>query len=96
MLRETANSIQTSCSGNDRNYGVDLLRVIAAMMIVMLHVLSQGGILSALGNLTLRGEVLWFIQMGCFCFVNVFALISGYVGVGSKYKTASISKQNSD
>ncbi len=90
MLRETANSIQTSCSGTDRNYGVDLLRVIAAMMIVMLHVLSQGGILSALGNLTLRGEVLWFIQTGCFCFVNVFALISGYVGVGSKHKTASI------
>jgi hypothetical protein len=37
---------------NTRNYGIDALRVLSAVMIVMLHVLSQGGILAASADLT--------------------------------------------
>lgn len=74
----------------ERNYGLDLLRVVSAFMIVMLHVMSQGGFLKAMGNLTIGGEILWFLQIGCVCFVNVFALISGFVGLGSKQKMSSI------
>lgn len=28
----------------ERNYGIDLLRIIAMMMIVMLHIVGRGGI----------------------------------------------------
>ena len=73
-----------------RNYGVDALRIISSIMIVMIHVLGQGGILNASRNLSVRGEVMWVLQIGCLCFVNVFALISGYVGFGSKHKLSGI------
>ena len=72
-----------------RNYGIDALRVLSAAMIVMLHVLSQGGILAAAPDLTVRGEFMWWLQIGCLGFVNVFALISGYVGIGGKHKLSS-------
>lgn len=75
---------------NTRNYGIDALRVLSAVMIVMLHVLSQGGILAASADLTVRGEFMWWLQIGCLGFVNVFALISGYVGIGGKHKISNI------
>lgn len=63
-----------------RNYGVDLLRMLAMFMVVVLHVLGQGGIL---GMSTQYSEVkywiAWFMEITCYCAVNCFALISGYV-----------------
>ena len=32
-------------SMEERNYGIDLLRIVSMMMVVLLHVLGQGGIL---------------------------------------------------
>ena len=34
----------------ERNYGIDLLRVLSMVYIVMLHTLGNGGILSAAGG----------------------------------------------
>ncbi len=73
-----------------RNHGIDLLRVIATVMIVTLHILSQGGVLKALGDFTLKGEVMWFFQVACYGAVNIFAIISGYVGLNSKHKLSSL------
>lgn len=73
-----------------RNYGIDALRVLSAIMIVMLHVLSQGGVLANYADLTFQGEFIWLLQVGCLGFVNVFALISGYVGINGKHKISNI------
>lgn len=73
-----------------RNYGIDLLRVVATILIVTLHVLSQGGILKILGDFTVKGEVMWFLQIICYGAVNVFGLISGYVGLESKHKLSKL------
>lgn len=72
-----------------RNHGIDILRVIATIIIIMFHILSQGGILKS-WNGTVGGEALWFFQVICFCGVNLFALISGYVGLSAKHKTQGI------
>lgn len=40
-----------------RNYGIDLLRLISMLMIVVLHVLGQGGILKSTSALTLSSEL---------------------------------------
>ena len=63
-----------------RNIGIDLLRVVAAFYVLVLHILLQGGILGAcrLGSyqqLISKALFLW-----CFCAVNLFGIISGYVG----------------
>lgn len=74
----------------ERNYGIDLLRLISMLMVVILHVLGQGGILRNTQPLTLNGEVFWSLETLCYCAVNVFAIISGFVGLTSKHKATSL------
>lgn len=74
----------------ERNYGIDLLRILATFMVVMLHVLAQGGILKSLSTKPISGEVIWFIDILCFCAVNIFGLISGYVGLFANRKLSNI------
>ena len=74
----------------ERNYGVDLLRIIAMYMVVVLHVLGKGGILYSLEKMSISYEVAWFLEIAAYCAVNCYALISGYVGITSRYKLSSI------
>ena len=90
---EEKNNLCTNSSSSltiKRNLGIDFLRVLSTIMIVALHVLSQGGILKAAGVFTLSGETLWFLQILCYGAVNTFALISGYVGLEAKHKLSSL------
>ncbi len=73
-----------------RNYGIDLLRLVSMLMVVMLHVLYQGGILTSVDDLTFKGELLWFLEILCYCAVNCFAVISGYVGLFSRNKKSGL------
>lgn len=61
----------------NRNYGVDLLRIVLMYMIVLLHVLGHGGILGK-QNDVISFFSIWSIEELCICSVNCFALISGY------------------
>ena len=73
-----------------RNYGIDLLRLLSMFMVVVLHVLGRGGILKSVTSLTLRGELFWALEITCYCAVNVFAIISGYVGLKAKHKASNL------
>lgn len=75
-----------------RNYGIDLLRMIAMFMIVILHINYHGGMLDALIPGTTTYNVVWLGEIICYCAVNCYALISGYVGVNAKYHLQSIVK----
>lgn len=70
----------------ERNYGIDLLRIVSMFMVVVLHVLGHGGILEVTLGLTIKGEVAWFIEIACYCAVNCYALISGYIAYKSRQK----------
>ena len=74
----------------ERNYGIDLLRILSMFMIVILHVLGRGGILGVAEVLSVHYEVAWLLEIFCYGAVNMYALISGYVGVNSKYKLSNI------
>ncbi|MBE5800358.1 MAG: acyltransferase [Clostridiales bacterium] len=73
-----------------RNYGVDALRILAMYMIVVLHVLGQGGILDAVQRGTGQYSPAWFMEIASYCAVNCYALISGYVGVKSRFRMSNI------
>lgn len=73
-----------------RNYGIDLLRCLAMMMVVMLHTLSKSGLLYDTVVGSLKYEASWFIEIFCYCAVDCFVLISGYVGVRCKFKFSRI------
>lgn len=65
--------------GKERNYGIDLLRLIFMYMVCMLHVLGQGGILAASAVGTAEHKVFWLLEILAYCAVDGFAIISGYM-----------------
>lgn len=73
-----------------RNYGVDLLRIISMMMVVLLHCLGQGGILKNTILFSGQYEAAWFLKIMSFCAVNCYGLISGYVCFGRKVKYSNL------
>lgn len=71
----------TMNSKSERNYGIDLLRIISMLAIVLLHVLGHGGVLDTLGNrFGTDYAVAWILEFIAYPAVNVFVLISGFVG----------------
>ena len=75
---------------NGRNYGIDLIRIISMYMIVILHVLGQGGILWNLEKLSFRYNISWLLEIFCYCSVTCYALITGYVMNNGKFKYKKI------
>ncbi|MBR5535610.1 MAG: acyltransferase family protein [Clostridia bacterium] len=75
---------------SSRNYGVDLLRIVAMFMVLFLHILGNGGILFELEPLSARGITAWFFEMATFSAINCYGIISGFVGVNSKYKYTNL------
>ena len=73
-----------------RNYGVDLLRIVAMFMVLFLHILGNGGILFEVEVLSPHGIVAWFFEMATFSAINCYGIISGYVGVNAKYKYSNL------
>ena len=65
---------------SERNYGIDLLRIICMVMIVIHHVLLHGGILREVEWFCPQYKEAWFLEAGVFCAVNAYGIISGYVG----------------
>ena len=74
----------------ERNYGIDLFRIVSMLMVVVLHVLGQGGILAgSVGSFVNYGTA-WFLETAAYGAVNCYALISGYVGIRAKYRYSNI------
>lgn len=70
----------------ERNWGVDVLRMFSMLLVVILHVLGQGGVLFS-GSLAWQSAsyyTAWTLETMAFCAVNCYALISGFVMYGHK------------
>ena len=76
--------------GQERNYGIDLLRIVATYMVVVLHVLGAGGIVHTVDSSSPIYIMAWLMEFLAYCAVNCYALISGYVGIHSKFRFSSI------
>ncbi|MBQ3357235.1 MAG: acyltransferase family protein [Oscillospiraceae bacterium] len=74
----------------ERNYGIDLLRMLAMFMVTILHVLGQGGVISRTYAGTAQHAIAWFLELAAYGAVNLYALISGYVGAQSKYRPSNL------
>ena len=58
------------------------------LMVVMLHVLGQGGILNT--SESINYWIAWLLEISAYCAVNCYALISGYVGIYSGFKLSNL------
>lgn len=76
---------------DNRNYGIDVLRIISMFYVVMLHCLGHGGIIYNATVNSMQYKTSWLIEIICYCAVNIFALISGYVAYSNSYKKTNFS-----
>ena len=75
---------------NKRNYGIDLLRIVAMFMIVILHFLGYKNSLLSFPVLSVEYNVLWALEILCYCAVNCYGMISGYVLIDSSFNYKKI------
>ena len=73
-----------------RNYGVDLLRCVAMFMVLALHLLLFSGTLTAHSVFSAGYETAWTMEAFAYGAVDIYALISGYVGAGRRVRYAGL------
>ena len=71
-------------NGSKREIGIEILRIVSMFMVVILHVLGQGGILANSSGINYK--IILYLEILAYAAVNTFALISGYVGLNSKFR----------
>lgn len=73
---------------------LDLLRSVAMMLVVVLHYLGKGELLSELTDpdMSLTEGVAWFLEALAIVAVNVYMLISGYFVSTSSFKVSRLLK----
>ncbi|MBO4979227.1 MAG: acyltransferase family protein [Clostridia bacterium] len=69
-----------------RNMGVELFRVVSMLLVVLLHIVGRGGVLSATEPLSAQYKIAVFVQVLTYCSVNCYALISGFANVNAGFK----------
>lgn len=91
-LRMNADIQQTKNIGTKREAGLDLLRLLAMMMVVVLHYLGKGKLLPDLSGETLgsTGTVAWLLEALCIVAVNTYMFISGYFLCQSSFKVSRL------
>lgn len=69
-----------------RNAGIDLLRVVSVYYVIVLHILVVGGLANAAAEGTFQYFVCKALLCWSMCAVNIFGMISGYVGYTDEEK----------
>lgn len=76
----------------NRNSNLELLRIISMVMIVTLHIITQGGLIFSINPLSFSYAVMELFQAISYVSVNCYVLISGYFLINSKFKFSKIFK----
>lgn len=77
--------------GKARQANIELLRIIAMLMVVVLHYLIKGGAAVSLAeNFSAINIVLWFVKALCIVTINVYVLISGYFLLEAKWRISRL------
>lgn len=75
---------------SERNYGIDLLKVISMFFVVILHVLGRGGILDSYSQENASFWVASLLEIAAYCAVNCFAMATGYLMVDHAFRYRKI------
>lgn len=90
-LSEPGNNEERKLAMKKRMANIECLRVLAMMMVVMLHYLSKGEFLAPLtGELAVNNYIAWFMEAFSIVAVNVYVLISGYFMVDTEFKIGKL------
>ena len=76
----------------EKNYGIELLRILAILFVLILHILGRGWIYPYTGSSIVTSEhagnyaAAWTLEAAAFGAVDLVALISGFVGLYSSFR----------
>ena len=73
-----------------RSAGLDLLRSLCMLMVVILHLLGRGGVMAAAVPFTGNYHLTWFWETAAYCAVDCYALLTGYLSVRSRFRPAAL------
>ncbi len=79
-------------NSSERILGIDIIRIVSMLMILVLHICLQGGILDDLDVGSVSYGAAWLLESFCYCAVNCYALITGYVMYSSERKSFKYSR----
>lgn len=74
----------------ERNMGIELIRIIALLMIMALHIMGQGGVLTAARPMSANYELAYLLEALSFPSGAIFGMVAGYVGLKSSGKLSNI------
>ena len=77
----------------DYNYGVDILKILATAMIIIMHILLQGGVIRGSVPGTANYYLSWILEGICFGGVNLYALGTGFLNAKKNIKISSFIKR---
>ena len=89
-IKEKPETIAKKDITKERNYGLDVLRILAMVMIVMLHYFQKGGMLVYASINNPSNVVAWFLEACCNIAVNCYVLISAYFLIKAKFKIKKV------
>lgn len=69
---------------DSRNYGLDILKILSMIYVVILHTVDRGGLIDASSGINRFLILVVFVFAACA--VNIFALVTGYVSYSDKPK----------
>lgn len=88
---ESSSSIYSqSVIKKEKNTGIELLRIISMLMVVILHCLGHGGILDSVEKGSINYIAAWFLECCCYGAVDIYAITTGYVYINSKTRFSKI------
>ena len=86
------NTISSSTSHSNHNYGIDLLKILSMLMVVVYHILLKGGILSQLSPSSIHYRIASLLEWLVTPCVNIFVLCTGYLYANRQWKLGGILK----
>lgn len=88
--REVKSSMASLETKAERMYGIDFLKIVSMLMVVLLHVLNHGGILEELNGLSAQYAAGHLLRCLAICAVDVYVMISGYLYVKKEFRLRNI------
>ena len=76
-----------------KNQGIELLRIISMIYVMILHCMGKGGVLANATDRNVLYYSAWFLQVLAYPAVDIFAIISGYVSYKDQAADDTYKKQ---
>lgn len=77
---------QVAAPAKERNMGIELFRIVAMCLVLMLHVLGRGGVMGVTSKFSPQYITAHALEAIAYCCVDCYAIITGFTNVKSRFR----------